>query len=60
MANEGWIERLPGHGREFLPVLTSVEAYEDSFRFWLLIEPSAILEPRFTLNRPALEHCREQ
>jgi DNA-binding GntR family transcriptional regulator len=60
IANEGWIERLPGHGWAFLPVLTSLQAYEDSYRFRLLIEPAAILEPRFTLNRPALERCREQ
>lgn len=60
MANEGWIERLPGHGWEFLPVLTSLQAYEDSYRFRLLIEPAAILEPRFLLNRPVLEHCRDQ
>jgi DNA-binding GntR family transcriptional regulator len=60
IAGEGWIERLPGHGWAFLPVLTSLQAYEDSYRFRLLIEPAAILEPRFTLNRPVLEKCREQ
>jgi DNA-binding GntR family transcriptional regulator len=60
ITNEGWIERLPGHGWAFLPVLTSLQAYEDSYRFRLLIEPAAILEPRFTLNRPALERCRQQ
>lgn len=60
ITNEGWIERLPGHGWAFLPVLTSLQAYEDSYRFRLLIEPAAILEPRFTLNQPALERCREQ
>lgn len=55
MAQEGWIERLPGHGWEFLPVLTSLESYRDSYRFRQLIEPAALLEPRFQLNRPALE-----
>lgn len=55
MAQEGWIERLPGHGWEFLPVLTSLEAYRDSYRFRLLIEPAALLEPRFEINRPVLE-----
>jgi DNA-binding GntR family transcriptional regulator len=60
IAGEGWIERLPGHGWAFLPVLTSLEAYEDSYRFRLLIEPAAILEPRFMLNKPVLERCREQ
>lgn len=60
MTNEGWIERLPGHGWEFLPVLTSLQAYEDSYRFRLLIEPAALLEPNWTLDRPALERRREQ
>ena len=55
MAQEGWIERLPGHGWEFLPVLTSLESYRDSYRFRQLIEPAALLEPRFALNRPVLE-----
>lgn len=60
MANEGWIERLPGNGWAFLPVLTSLQAYEDSYRFRLLIEPAALLEPTFKLNRPALLRCREE
>jgi len=60
MANEGWIERLPGNGWAFLPVLTSLQAYEDSFRFRLLIEPAALLEPNFKLNRAALMRCREE
>ncbi|QRM56188.1 GntR family transcriptional regulator [Sinorhizobium sp. BG8] len=60
MANEGWIERLPGNGWAFLPVLTSLQAYEDSYRFRLLIEPAALLEPTFKLNRAALLRRREE
>lgn len=60
MAQEGWIERLPGHGWEFLPVLTSLESYRDSYRFRQLIEPAALLEPRFEVNRPVLEQRLEQ
>lgn len=60
MSQEGWIERLPGHGWEFLPVLTSLEAYRDSYRFRQLIEPAALLEPRFELNRQALEGRLEE
>jgi DNA-binding GntR family transcriptional regulator len=58
--SEGWIERLPGHGWEFLPMLTSLQAYKDSYRFRLTIEPAAILEPTFELNREALEASRDQ
>jgi DNA-binding GntR family transcriptional regulator len=60
MSQEGWIERLPGHGWEFQPVLTSLEAYRDSYRFRQLIEPAALLEPGFELNRPVLEQRLEQ
>ncbi|MCK1541149.1 GntR family transcriptional regulator [Bradyrhizobium sp. 179] len=58
--SEGWIERLPGHGWTFLPMLTSIESYKDSYRFRLVIEPAAILEPGFVLDRIALEACREE
>lgn len=57
---EGWIERLPGHGWAFRPMLTSMQAYEDSYRFRLTIEPAAILESRFVLNRKKLQECRAQ
>lgn len=61
IAGEGWIERLPGRGWAFLPLLTSAQAYEDSYRFRLVIEPAAILDPGFELKHPALEECcREQ
>lgn len=60
ISTEGWIERLPGHGWIFLPTLTSMEAYADSYRFRIVIEPAAILQPNFRLNRPALERCRMQ
>ena len=60
IAGEGWIERLPGHGWAFLPMLTSLQSYRDSYRFRLVIEPAAILEVNFVLNRPALLECKEQ
>jgi len=54
ISREGWIERLPGRGWEFLPVLNSMEGYVDSFRFRLLVEPAAIMEPTFELDRDML------
>ncbi|MGP3769637.1 GntR family transcriptional regulator [Streptomyces sp. SDT5-1] len=60
IAVEGWIERLPGYGWEFQPMLTSMEAYEDSYRFRLTIEPSAVLEPGFHLDREAVEAVRAE
>ena len=57
---EGWIERLPGYGWEFQPVLTSQRAYEDQYRFRLTIEPAALLEPTFVVDRRAVEEVRAQ
>ncbi|MFE2282305.1 hypothetical protein ACFXAE_34760 [Streptomyces sp. NPDC059454] len=41
-------------------MLTSMESYRDSYRFRLTIEPAAILEPGFVLDRDALESVRAQ
>ncbi|MFF8572676.1 GntR family transcriptional regulator [Streptomyces sp. NPDC015408] len=60
IAVEGWIDRLPGYGWEFQPMLTSMESYQDSYRFRLTIEPAALLEPGFVLDREALETVRAQ
>lgn len=58
--HEGWIERLPGHGWQFLPVLTSGAAYDQGYRLRILIEPAAILEPTYRLDAPALQKCRAE
>ncbi|MGN8063402.1 GntR family transcriptional regulator [Ralstonia sp. 22111] len=60
MAQEGWVERLPGHGWMFLPVLTSAETYSQGYRYRLLIEAAGILEPTFKLDREALLRCRAE
>jgi DNA-binding GntR family transcriptional regulator len=60
ISSEGWIERLPGYGWEFQPALTSEKAYADSYRFRLIIEPAALLEPTFTLDRRAIEEVKAQ
>ncbi|MFF2317804.1 GntR family transcriptional regulator [Arthrobacter sp. NPDC058097] len=58
---EGWIAPLPGYGWEFLPVLTSVKSYRDSYHFRLVVEPAAILEDTFVLDREAVrERMAEQ
>jgi len=59
-ADEGWAERLPGHGWRLIPLLTSDLTYEHSSRYRIIIEPAAILEPTFKLDREALEACRVQ
>ncbi|MEP9375084.1 GntR family transcriptional regulator [Aquabacter sp. CN5-332] len=59
-AEEGWAERLPGHGWAFLPVLASARAFEEAYRFRIIIEPAGILQDTFRLDRPALELARQQ
>ena len=53
-AHEGWVERLPGHGWRFLEVLTSPEIYAQAYRYRILVEPAAVLDPAFVPDRPAL------
>jgi DNA-binding GntR family transcriptional regulator len=60
MQHEGWLERLPGHGWEFQPTLSSPEVYEQSFRFRLLIEPVALLEQGYALSQDTIAHLRAQ
>lgn len=58
--NEGWIERLPGKGWQFLPVLSTSNAYNQGFRLRILLEPAAILEPDFQLDEVAMRRCRDE
>jgi len=61
MAREGIIERKPGRGWSFLQLMNTPEAYRESYRFRMIIEPAAILEPGYTLDAAELDKCyREQ
>jgi len=60
IAQEGWIERLPGHGWEFRQTLTSRHSYEAGYRFRATIESGAVLEPTFRIDREAFRRAREQ
>lgn len=55
---EGWAERKQGYGWRLLPVAKTVEAFEQIYRFRMLIEPAAMLEPTFTLDRAVIEEQR--
>ena len=54
MANEGLVERLPGQRWRFNPALTSEELYDSSYRFRLIVEPAAFLEPEFRVDESEL------
>lgn len=60
ISNEGWLERLPGHGWAFADMLTAGEVLTKSYRFRIAFEPAALLEPTYVVDRIALERCREQ
>lgn len=60
IAQEGWIERLPGHGWQFLPVLTSGATYDQGYRIRILLEPAGILEPTYQIDQAALQACRAE
>ncbi|MCW5605790.1 MAG: GntR family transcriptional regulator [Burkholderiales bacterium] len=55
---EGWIERKPGHGWMFAALPDTVEGHAQSYRFRMMFEPAALLEPGFRVVRPELERIR--
>jgi DNA-binding GntR family transcriptional regulator len=57
-AREGWAERKQGYGWRFLPVAKTPEAFEQIYRFRMLIEPAAMLEPGFRLDRRVIDEQR--
>jgi len=60
MTQEGWLERLPGQGWEFLPVLESPRAYDQMYRFRMLIEPAALLQPHYHLTKQTFARLRAE
>jgi DNA-binding GntR family transcriptional regulator len=60
MQQEGWVERLPGHGWHFLPIVATAREYEDGYRFRAAIEPAALLAPCFKPDAAVLGRLRRQ
>lgn len=57
-AREGWAERKEGYGWRFLPVAKTPEAFDEIYRFRMAIEPVAMLEPSFELDRKVIDEQR--
>ncbi|EXJ12604.1 GntR family transcriptional regulator [Nitrincola nitratireducens] len=55
---EGWAERNAGYGWHLLAVAKTTEAFSELYRFRMAIEPAALLEPTFTLNRQVINEQR--
>ncbi|EJL67568.1 transcriptional regulator [Variovorax sp. CF313] len=60
MSRESMIDRKPGRGWMFRPLLSNVESHRESYRFRMIIEPAAILEPGYVVDIPELEKCRRE
>lgn len=60
IAEEGWIERLPGHGWLFGSTLNSGEAYARAYQFRAVIESQAILQPAFRIDPDVLRAARQE
>lgn len=53
LEKEDLIGPKPGLGWEFHPVLSTVESLRQSYRFRMIIEPAAILEPTYRIDKKA-------
>ena len=58
IAQEGWAERKPGYGWEFSSMLTTPDSLLKSYRLRLALEPAALLEPGYRLDKQVLARCR--
>jgi DNA-binding GntR family transcriptional regulator len=60
IADEGWIERLPGNGWAFGALLTSRDSYQQGYQLRAALEPQALLLPSFEIDRAAFDAARER
>ncbi|MFE7275025.1 GntR family transcriptional regulator [Streptomyces sp. NPDC057623] len=61
MEGEDLVRRKAGgRGWEFQHVMATVEAHDQSYRFRMIIEPAALLEPGFTVDAEAFDRHRRQ
>jgi DNA-binding GntR family transcriptional regulator len=50
LAEVAAVQRKPGHGWRFQPIIADAAAREESYRYRMLIEPAGLLEPGFRLD----------
>lgn len=55
---EGWAERKPGYGWRFLNVAKTPEAFEKIYHFRMVIEPAAMLDPDYEIDRQMLANLK--
>lgn len=59
LSSEGMIARKPGQGWRINPFLNDREAYIQSYRFRMSIEPSALMEPTFRIDKSEFARLRK-
>ncbi|UWU23825.1 GntR family transcriptional regulator (plasmid) [Rhizobium sp. CB3060] len=59
IADEGWVERLPGNGWSFRQTLTSRQSYQDGYTFRAVIEQQAMLLPSFEPDPEGFRRARQ-
>ncbi|MFM0740578.1 GntR family transcriptional regulator [Paraburkholderia xenovorans] len=59
MQEEGWIERTVGRAWQFLPMIDSLQAYEESYVFREAVEPTGLLAPQFKFDAAELARLRK-
>jgi DNA-binding GntR family transcriptional regulator len=60
IASEGWIERRPGRGWAFQPLIDTIDAYRENYRFRQIMEPAAMRSPEFSIDSTRLAALRDQ
>jgi DNA-binding GntR family transcriptional regulator len=60
MARESMVDRKPGRGWIFRPLLSNAESHRESYRYRMIIEPAALLEPGYQVDLIELEKCRRE
>ena len=60
MAREHMVDRKPGRGWIFRPLLSDAESHRESYRFRMIIEPAALMEPGYRIDLEELEKCRRE
>lgn len=58
VVKEGWLEQRAGYGLRFTAMLDSAEGLLQTYRFRMAMEPAALLEPNYELDRAAARECR--
>jgi DNA-binding GntR family transcriptional regulator len=60
IAAEGWIERRPGRGWAFVPMIETPEAYQENYRFRQMLEPASMRSLDFRADPARIERLEAQ